>query len=164
MNRVDGSEWSISQRIQTPLQSDVHTKTRTISTQPMWLGSTADGAASYLSSLRDELRGVELGHNALQHLIDDGWQYALVVVLPQLLVEHRQVGCKRSRQHTQGDVDHLQIWGSDISRSLVHRRAWRYYFFLIIWLLKNLTVLFYAGVPLHYFAFNKKSITVVDWL
>lgn len=63
----------------------------------------------YLRSLRDELRGVELGHDALQHLVDDGGQHALVVVLPQLLVEGRQVGGQRPGQNPQGDVHHLEV-------------------------------------------------------
>ncbi|TNN33062.1 hypothetical protein EYF80_056773 [Liparis tanakae] len=62
----------------------------------------------YLRALRDELRGVELGHHALQHLVDDGGQHALVVVLPQLLVQGGQVGGQRPRQHAQRDVHHLE--------------------------------------------------------
>ena len=63
----------------------------------------------YLSSLSDELRGVELGHDALQHLVDDGRQDALVVVLSQLLVEDGQVGGQRPGQNSQRDVHHLQV-------------------------------------------------------
>lgn len=44
----------------------------------------------YLGSLCDQLGGVELGHHALEHLVDDGRKHTLVIVFPQLLVQDRQ--------------------------------------------------------------------------
>lgn len=67
------------------------------------------GASRYLCSLGDELRGVELCHHALQDLVDDGRQDALVVVLSQVLVEEGKAGRQRPGQDSERDVDHLQI-------------------------------------------------------
>lgn len=74
------------------------------------LGDGGGGVSvCYLCALCDELRSVELCHHALQHLVDDGGQDALVVVLSQLLVEDGQVGRQRPGQHSQRDVHHLKV-------------------------------------------------------
>ena len=65
--------------------------------------------SAYLCSLRDELRCVELCHDALEHLVDDGGQDALVVVRAQLLVHCGQVGGQGAGQHAQSDVHHLEV-------------------------------------------------------
>lgn len=62
-----------------------------------------------LSSLRDELRGVELGHDGLEHLIADGGEDPLVVVLAQPAVQGGELGLLRSVENTKPYVDHLQV-------------------------------------------------------
>lgn len=64
----------------------------------------------YLCSLCDELRGIKLCHYRLKDFIDNGGQDSLIVVLPQLLVHDRQVGCHGPRQHSHPYVHHLQIY------------------------------------------------------
>lgn len=63
----------------------------------------------YLGSLCDQLGGIELGHHALKHLIDDRRKHTFIIVLPQLLVHDRQLGGNGSRQHTKSYVYHLKI-------------------------------------------------------
>lgn len=60
----------------------------------------------------DQLGGVELGHHRLEHLVDQRGQNSLVVVLAKGLVDSRQSRDAGSRQHSAGDVDHLQILGT----------------------------------------------------
>lgn len=64
---------------------------------------------SHLSSLRDELRGVELGDHALEHLVDDGGQDSLLVVQAQALVHAGQLRGVGAGEDAQGDVHHLQV-------------------------------------------------------
>lgn len=63
----------------------------------------------YLGSLGDQLRGIELGHHALEHLVDDGRKHTLVIVFPQLLVHDWQAGGTGPRKHTKTYVHHLKI-------------------------------------------------------
>ena len=62
-----------------------------------------------LGSLGDELRGVELGHDGLEHLVADGRENPLVVVLAQPAVQGGQLGLLRPVEHTKPYVDHLQV-------------------------------------------------------
>jgi hypothetical protein len=68
----------------------------------------ADEAGDHLA-LGDELARVELGDDALEDLVDDRRQHALVVVLPELAVDGRERGDGRPREHPAADVDHLQV-------------------------------------------------------
>jgi hypothetical protein len=68
----------------------------------------ADESGDVLA-LGDELRGVELGDDALQDLVHDGRQHALVVVGAQGAVDLREGVDARPAQHSAGDVDHLQV-------------------------------------------------------
>lgn len=63
-------------------------------------------------SLRDQLAGIELGNNALEDLIDNRWQDALIVVGTEGSVDLGQGVDFRSREDTAGNVDHLQIFGT----------------------------------------------------
>ena len=60
-------------------------------------------------SLSNKLTGIELGNNALEHLVTDRGQDALVIVQAELLIDMRKTGLLGSREDTQGDVDHLQV-------------------------------------------------------
>lgn len=62
-----------------------------------------------LRALGNQLRRVELGHHALQHLVTDRGQHLLVVVEAQLAVHRGQAVRVRAGQHTKRDVHHLQI-------------------------------------------------------
>lgn len=75
-------------------------------------------------TLSDQLTGIELRHDALEHLVDDRRQDPLVVVCSKRPVDLRQSLDPRPRQHTAGDVDHLQVFcsgkGGDIPRLGAH--------------------------------------------
>lgn len=74
-------------------------------------------------SLGDQLAGVELGHHALQHLVDDGRQHPLVKVRTQSPVDLRKGVDPRSGQDTAGDVHHLQVLGAGQRRNVAGLRA-----------------------------------------
>lgn len=63
----------------------------------------------HLGSLCDELRGVEFGHHALEHLVDDGGQDSLLVVQAQALIHAGQLCSIGAGEDAQGDVHHLQV-------------------------------------------------------
>jgi hypothetical protein len=42
---------------------------------------------TYIFSLRDQLTGIELGNDALQNFIHNGWQDALVIVQSEFPVD-----------------------------------------------------------------------------
>lgn len=63
-------------------------------------------------SLGNELTGIELGHHALEHLVHNRGQHTLVIVGAEGSVNLRQSLHLWSRQHTAGNVDHLQILGA----------------------------------------------------
>jgi hypothetical protein len=68
----------------------------------------ADQSADVLT-LCDELRGVELGDDALEDLVDNRGQDALVVVGAEGAVDLGQGVDAGAGQDTAGDVDHLQV-------------------------------------------------------
>ena len=76
------------------------------------LGQLFADEARHILTLGDELRGVELGDDALEHLVDDAGQNALIVVGAEGAVDLREGVDARPRQHTAGDVDHLQVLGA----------------------------------------------------
>ena len=75
-------------------------------------------------SLGDQLAGVELGDDALKHLVDNRGEDTLVVVLAEGPVDLGQRRDIRPREHTAGDVNHLEILGAgqggDVSRLRAH--------------------------------------------
>lgn len=74
-------------------------------------------------ALCDELARVELGDDALEDLVDDGRQHALVVVLAELAVYGRERLDRRPREHAAADVDHLQVCARCRSRQCAGRTA-----------------------------------------
>ena len=58
-------------------------------------------------SLGDELTRVKLCNNALENLVDDGWEHSLVIVLTKPPVDCRKGLCGGTGQHAAGDVHHL---------------------------------------------------------
>ena len=52
------------------------------------IGHPAD--CVYLFALRDELARIELCNHRFQHLVDDGWEHALVIIRAQRAVDCRQ--------------------------------------------------------------------------
>ena len=76
-----------------------------------------------LLALRDELRGVELGDHALEHLVADGGQHLLVEVDAQLLVHDRDLQRVGAREDAQRNVDHLQVLGARRRGDLPGARA-----------------------------------------
>ena len=78
-------------------------------------GATDEAVAdqsAHVFSLRDELTGVELGHDAFEHLVDDARQHAVIIVGAQRAVDLRQGVHSRPREHTTGDIHHLQVLGA----------------------------------------------------
>jgi len=65
-----------------------------------------------LLTLGDKLGGVELGDNLLTDLVHNGGKNTLVVVSSELAVDGWQVAAVRAVEHTDGNVDHLQIAGA----------------------------------------------------
>ncbi len=63
-------------------------------------------------SLGDQLAGVELSDDALEHLVDDGGEDALVVVLAEGAVDLGEGLDIGPGEHTAGDVDHLEVLGA----------------------------------------------------
>ena len=63
-------------------------------------------------SLRNQLTRIELRHHALQHLVHNTRQHPLIVVGAQCAIDLGQRIHPRPRQHTAGDVDHLQVLGA----------------------------------------------------
>lgn len=63
-------------------------------------------------SLGDQLSGVELGHDGLQHFGGDRRKDSLFVVLAQDCVDARQLVGNRSEQDAEGDVDVLQVFAA----------------------------------------------------
>ena len=74
-----------------------------------WMAPSMN-SVKYPLSLGDQLGGVELCHDTLQRLIDDGGQDDLIVVHPKGLEDGRQSFHIGLRQDTQCDVDHLQVF------------------------------------------------------
>lgn len=64
-------------------------------------------SSTYALTLCDELRGVELGDDALEHLVADGGEHTLVIVGAQLTRDLRQLTLLWPEQHTQRDVHSL---------------------------------------------------------
>lgn len=56
------------------------------------------------------VRGVELGDDRLEDLVDDGGEDTLIVVGSELLVDRGELGLVRLAEDTAGDVDHLEIY------------------------------------------------------
>ncbi|KAI3491159.1 hypothetical protein L1887_44557 [Cichorium endivia] len=63
-------------------------------------------------SLGDELGGVELGDDRLEHLVHDRGQHALVVVRAELAEDGGERIDAWTREHTAGERDHLEILGA----------------------------------------------------
>jgi hypothetical protein len=61
-------------------------------------------------SLRDQLSGIKLRNNALQHFISDGREDPLVVVHSKALVDFRQVIDIWAGEDAEGQSHHLQIF------------------------------------------------------
>lgn len=75
-------------------------------------------------TLCDELTGVELCDDALQHLVHDAGKHALVVVGSKSSVDLREGVYPWTGQDTAGDINHLQILrtgeGGDVARFRAH--------------------------------------------
>ena len=65
-----------------------------------------------LFSLGEKLTSVVLGDDWLEHFINDGWEYTLIVVRSESTVELGKLRLVRSVQHSQADVNHLEIFGT----------------------------------------------------
>jgi len=66
----------------------------------------------HILSLRNQLTRIKLRHHALQHLVHNARQHPLIVIRAQRSVDLRQRIYPWSRQHTAGDVHHLQVLGA----------------------------------------------------
>ena len=84
----------------------------------------ADEARDHLA-LGDELARVELRDDALEHLVDDGRQHALVVVLAELAVDRGERRDRRPREHAAADVHHLQVCAGRARQCAGGRGFWR---------------------------------------
>ena len=71
----------------------------------------------------DQLTGVELCDDALQHLVDNAGQYSLVVVGSKCAVDRGKRIDARPGQNTAGDVDHLQVLGASEGGDIAGFRA-----------------------------------------
>ena len=69
-------------------------------------------SAADLLALGDELTGVELSHDRLERLVGNGRQHALVVVGAEARVDGGQCAHVGLEQHSQADVDRLQVLGA----------------------------------------------------
>lgn len=67
---------------------------------------------SYLLTLCNQLRCIKFGDNTFQYFVTDWWQHLFVVVQSQLSVHDWQALSIRSREHTQWNVYHLQVFWS----------------------------------------------------
>ena len=63
-------------------------------------------------SLRDELLGVVLGDDRLEHFVGDGGQNSLVVVVSDVVEDLGQLVLKRTEQNTKSDVNSLHVLGT----------------------------------------------------
>ena len=75
-------------------------------------GKVIPDQSRHILTLCDQLTGVELGHNALQNLVDDRRQNSLIKVGSKGTIDlgkgiHSGLG-----QDTAGDVDHLKVLGA----------------------------------------------------
>ena len=77
----------------------------------------------HVLTLRNQLTGIELRDHALEHLVDDTRQHALVVVGTERAVDLWQGVDARPREHTAGDVDHLQVLGAGEGGHISRLRA-----------------------------------------
>jgi hypothetical protein len=82
----------------------------------------ARGCTHHLS-LRDELGRVELGDDALQDFVADGWEDPLIIVQTQALVYPGKLFDVWSGKHSKSDRDHLQVFGA-CRRGYVLRESW----------------------------------------
>jgi len=73
------------------------------------LNKVVPNQPAHILTLRDQLACVELRDHTLQHLVHDTGQYSFIVVRAECPIYLRQRIDSRSREHTAGDVDHLQI-------------------------------------------------------
>ena len=69
-------------------------------------------AFTYLFTLGDELARVELRDDALEDLVHDRGEHALIVILTKLAVDGREGRRGWAGQDTASDVHHLQVCGS----------------------------------------------------
>lgn len=76
-----------------------------------------------LLSLSEELSSVVSGDDGFEHLIDNRGQNATVIVHAQESVQLMQILGVRTEQHSQRDVNHLQIFGSSAALNLLGVRA-----------------------------------------
>mmetsp|Transcript_13938 Transcript_13938/g.42055 ORF Transcript_13938/g.42055 Transcript_13938/m.42055 type:complete len:202 (+) Transcript_13938:64-669(+) len=70
----------------------------------------ANVPADYLTHC-EQLAGIVLCNHALQRFLNDGGQHTLPIVSAQRPVNFRQLVWHRPSQHSQPDVDHLQVAG-----------------------------------------------------
>jgi hypothetical protein len=64
------------------------------------------------------LTGIELRNDTLQHLVDDGWQDALIVICSEGPVDLGQGIDSRPGKDTTGDINHLQVLGTSEGRDV----------------------------------------------
>lgn len=62
--------------------------------------------------LRDQLAGVELGHDALEHFVHNRGKHSFIVIGTQGAVDLRESVHTWTGEHPAGDVDHLQVLGA----------------------------------------------------
>lgn len=67
--------------------------------------------SAHVLTLGDQLRSIELGNHALQHLVNNGRQHTLIVIRPQSPVDLGKSVYSWPGKHTAGNVDHLQVLG-----------------------------------------------------
>lgn len=61
-------------------------------------------------TLGDELTGVELCHDGLQHFVHDRRKHTLVVIGAEGTVDNRESINAGTGEDTAGDIDHLKIY------------------------------------------------------
>ena len=71
---------------------------------------------TYLFTLGNQLARVELRDDALEDLVHDRGEHALIVVLAKLAVDGRERGRGWAGQDTASDVHHLQVCGSSVTK------------------------------------------------
>lgn len=75
-------------------------------------GKVVANESGNILTLSDQLTGVELSDNALQHLVNDGREDSFIIILSEGSVNLRKGFDSWSRQDTAGDINHLEVLGS----------------------------------------------------